>query len=349
VKTRLCMPLAVLVLTACGNPDTQVSTNIASPVSVEDIQPKMIEEYITATGTVSATAEVLLKAESSGYYRLAINPQTSRLFVMGDRVKKGTIIVYIDNPEQENTIRIKSQELTLDISKREYEKQKSLYEKGGVTLHELKNAEKALIDAQYSYDNAMIQLSKLRITAPFDGVIIDLPYYTPGNKIDSGAEMVHLMNYEKLTMETQLPGRHLGRVIPRQPVRVTNYTLPDKIFNGSITQVSPALDPETRSFKATIAVDNPDLLLRPGMFVKSEVVVSQADSTIVIPKNIILTRRNNKIVFVVERGTSVERTIETGLENPDEVQITKGLEIGERLVVGGYETLRNRSAVKIIQ
>ena len=213
----------------------------------------------------------------------------------------------------------------------------------------MKDAEISYIDAQYNYDNALIQLAKMKITASFDGIIVDLPYYTEGIKVDAGSEMVQIMDYKKLNMEVQLPGRLLGRIKEDQPARVTNYTIPDKILYGKITQVSPALDPESRTFKAFIDIDNFDLLLRPGMFVKTEVIVASKDSTIVIPKDIIMTRRNSKIVFVVERGTAFERSITTGLENPDEVEITEGLKSNERLVVDGFETLRNRSKVKIIR
>jgi len=302
-----------LVITACGGPETQTSIDVASPVTVEEVTYKPIEEFITATGTVSATQDVLLKSENAGYYRLAINPETSKPFALGDLVKKDCVIIYLDNPEQENTIKIESQELNLDISESEFEKQKSLYEKGGVTLRELKNSEKTYIDAKYNYDNALIQLSKLKITAPFDGVITDLQYYTEGIKVVSGSEMVHLMNYKKLTMDVKLPGKYLGRIKDNQKARVMNYTLPEEIFDGNIYQVSPVLDPESRTFKATFAVDNPDLLLRPGMFVKAEIIIASIDSTIVIPKDIILSRRNRKIVFVVDRGTAFERAITTGL------------------------------------
>ena len=347
---RIFIPFALLIISmSCGNPDTQVDMDIASPVSVEEVTYKPIEEFITATGTVNATQDVKLKSETAGFYLLAVNPETSGPYALGDIVKKDSVIIYLDNPEQENTIKIESQKLNLDISQREHEKQKSLYEKGGVTLRELKDAEISYIDAQYNYDNALIQLAKMKITASFDGIIVDLPYYTEGIKVDAGSEMVQIMDYKKLNMEVHLPGRLLGRIKEDQPARVTNYTIPDKILNGKITQVSPALDPESRTFKAFIDIDNFDLLLRPGMFVKTEVIVASKDSTIVIPKDIIMTRRNSKIVFVVERGTAFERSITTGLENPDEVEITEGLKSDERLVVDGFETLRNRSKVKIIR
>ncbi|MFC1538353.1 efflux RND transporter periplasmic adaptor subunit, partial [Candidatus Latescibacterota bacterium] len=228
-------PLYFLIMTvACSSPETRVETDIASPVSVEEIMLKPIEEFISATGTVSATQNVSLRAETTGFYRLAVNPKTSKPFAIGDAVTKDQVIIFIDNPEQENSIRIDSQKLDLEISESQFEQQQSLFKIGGVTQRELTNAEIAFINAKYSYDNALISLAKMQIVAPFDGIIADLPYYTPNIKVDSGADMVQIMNYSKLNMEINLPGKLLGIIKEDQPVRTTSYTIPDTYLPGRI-------------------------------------------------------------------------------------------------------------------
>ena len=349
MKLKLAAAGILLLTAACTQPDTRLETSFEVPVSVEDVALKSIEEFAVTTGTVKATKDVFLKNESPGFYRLGVNPTSSRPFALGDFVSKDQAIIYLDNPEQENTIKIESHKLNLENTRREFEKQQSVYDKGGVTLRELKNAERTYIDAQYSYENALIQLAKMKVTAPFEGIIVDLPYYTQGVKLAVNSDMVHLMNYSTLNMEVNLPGKLLGRVEAGQAVRVMNYTLPDKTLDATIAQVSPAIDPETRTFKAKVDIDNPDWLLRPGMFVKAEIVTARADSAVVVPKDAILTRRNRKTVFIVERGFARERRITTGLENPEEMEVTEGLAVNERLVVEGFETLRDGSKVKIVR
>lgn len=349
MKSKIILLIALLFLINCGTPDTGTDTEIAVPVSVEEIKMKPIEEFLTTTGTVNAVKDALLRSETSGFYGLAKNPKTNRPFALGDFVKADQVIIHLDNPEFENTTAIESKKLSLEISKQEFEKQQSLYEKGGVTFRELKNSEKLYMDAQYAYDNARIQLSKLKIIAPFDGVIVDLPYYTPRTKVDANVLMAQVMDYRNLYMDVNLPGKELDRIEVGYPARVMNYTLPDDTLKGKITQVSPALDPDTRSFKASLDIDNPDWLLRPGMFIKAEIVVASKDSAIVIPKDIILSKRRGKTVYIVEKGAAQERAISTGLENPEFVEVTEGLDKDERLVVKGFETLRHRSKVKIIR
>jgi multidrug efflux pump subunit AcrA (membrane-fusion protein) len=85
------------------------------------------------------------------------------------------------------------------------------------------------------------------------------------------------------------------------------------------------------------------------MFVKADIVTNHKDSVIVIPKSIILSRQRGKTVFIVDRGVAAERIIETGLENLTDVEVTRGLVKNERVVTSGFETLSNRSKVKIIK
>jgi len=142
----------LLALVSCNNRQQAETTDIASPVSVEDIKKQSIEKYLNTTGTAKATQEVTLSTEMAGLYRLQNNPVTGRPFKLGDRVKAGQVIAKLDDQEYVNGIAIDAQKLNLEIAEQEYEKQKSLYEKGGVTLRELRNSEVSAKNAKYNYD-----------------------------------------------------------------------------------------------------------------------------------------------------------------------------------------------------
>jgi RND family efflux transporter MFP subunit len=161
--------------------------------------------------------------------------------------------------------------------------------------------------------------------------------------------MLELMNYSKLYAEVFYPAKDLDRIKMNQELRVTHYSLPDDTLGGHVTQVAPALDPETRSFKAYILVNNEQHLLRPGMFVKVETIVARKDSAIVIPKDIILSKRRGKTVYIVDKGAAFERVISTGIENEKQVEVLEGIKEKDRLVIKGFETLGNRSKVKIVK
>ena len=145
----------------CNQSGSGDELEISMPVSVQEIKPGSIEEIISTTATVNAIKNTVIYSEVDGRYRLQTNKKSGKSFAPGDRISNGELVIILDNPEHENNIKIESQKLNLDISKREFEKQQSLYEKGGVTLRELKNSERTLIEAQYTYDNALFQLQKL--------------------------------------------------------------------------------------------------------------------------------------------------------------------------------------------
>jgi len=336
------------IIAACGNQGNQVSSDLAIPVSVTDVLKKPIVQYISTTGTATAASQTTLNTEMAGIYFLGKNPRTGGAFKLGDIVEKGEVIIRLENPETENTIAVKTKKLNLDISDLEYQKQKSLYEKGGVTLREMKNSEVALANANTDYENAKIQLAKMQIASPFRGVIVDLPQVTNGTRVVTNAAAVTLMDYSRLLMEINLPEKNITTIHLGQDVAITNYTLPKDTLKAKINELSPVVSTETRTFKGRLVIDNPELKLRPGMFVKADIEVARRDSAIVISKEIIVSGNRGKTVYVVEKGASRERIITTGLENETSVEVIEGLKKNERVVTKGFETLRNNSKVKII-
>ncbi len=344
-------PLITLVLfIACNRQTQSESTELAIPVSVEDIRLQGIKQFISTTGTVNSTAEVVMNSEMAGDYYIQTNPATGRPFKVGDRINKDQIIIKFENEEYVNNLGFDAVQLNLEISEQEYEKQKSLYEKGGVTLRELRNSEVSKTNAQYNFNNAQIQLEKMNVKAPFAGVIVDMPYYTRGVRIASGSPMVTLMSYSQMYMNINLPEKNMDAIRLGQESLITNYSLPDDTLSGKVTELSPAISTETRTFSGKIDITNPQLKLRPGMFVKADIITASNDSTIVIPKDIILTGGRGKYVFIVGRNSAANmRWITTGLENQNNVEVTEGLAVNDRLIIKGYETLRNNSKVRIIR
>ncbi len=341
--------LGLLIIFQCKNRDEDVNTELALPVSVMNVKTGSIEKLINATGTVNATLVAELKSEIAGKYILQTNSLTRKPFRLGDKVKEGQLIVKIEDKEFENNLNMESKKLNLDVSKQEYQKQESLYKKGGVTLRELRNSEISYINAQNSYENANISMEKIEVRSPFTGIIVDLPYYTNNTKITAGQPLVKLMDFKKMYMEINLPEKNMQIIKPGQLTRITNYVSPDDTLIGRITEISPALSTETRTFKLKIMIDNPELKLHPGMFVKSDIIIEKKDSVIVILKKYILSRNNARKVFVVDKSTAHERVLETGLENNMNIEVVKGLVVNDKLVTKGFETLRDRSKVKVIK
>ncbi|MBN1924982.1 MAG: efflux RND transporter periplasmic adaptor subunit [Prolixibacteraceae bacterium] len=346
-KYFLIAVLAIALFFGCRNEDDTQGADVSVPVRIADVIKKPIFNTLTINGTVTPAGSMELKTEAEGRYMLQVNPRTGKPYRMGDKVKKGEKIIVLENEEYVISIRIDAKKLDLENAKQEYEKQQSLYDKGGVTLSELKNSEVSYINAKYDYENALIQMKKLQVVSPFEGLIVDLPYFTPDIKLASATAVLKVMDYSMLILNVEFPEKFISTVDLGQEAFVTNYNLKDDTLMAAITELSPAINESTRTFKGVMKVKNPELIMRPGMFVKAEIVVEKRDSAIVVDREVIQSKRRGKIVYVVERNTAVEKSINTGIETDDEVEITSGLQPGEKLVVEGYEMLSNRTKVKV--
>lgn len=345
--------LALLIflgaIIACNNQPSNTTTELAVPVSVNDIKPKSIEKIINTTGTLAANKTATVKTEISGSYKLMVNPKTRRPFALGDLVDNGQVIIQIEDAEYLNGLGLESKKLNLEITEQTMKKQQSLYEKGGVTQLDYRNSEVNYTNAKDAFDKANIQLAKMKIRAPFKGVITNLPAVTNGTQVASGVEAFSIVDYSLMTIDVNLPEKYINEVALNQLVRVMNYTLPNDTLKGDIKELSPAISTETRTFKGIVEVPNPDLKLRPGMFSRADIVLARKDSVVVIPKDIIISNQRGKSVFIVDNGTAIEKRITLGYENQTEAEVTSGLKKNDRLVIKGFETLKNRSKVKIVK
>jgi RND family efflux transporter MFP subunit len=341
--------LLLMALSYCSSEDSSIKTEIKIPVSVVSIKPQSISRFIETTGTVYSFKEGAMKSDISGIYELQRNPATGRPFALGDEVKAGQVLIRIEDREFENGLQVEGKKLNLELADNNLKKQQSMYDKGGVTQTELKNAAIQYVNAKYAFENAEIQMAKMSVRAPFDGVIVELPYHTDGVKIDQGQPLLTAMQYDRLLMDVKLPEKHLPEVSVNQKVQISNYNVAKDTIYGKISQISPVVNADTRTFQSVLQIDNSRRLLRPGMFIKAFILSEKRDGTIVIPKETVISRQDGKVVFTIENGIASEKKITTGLESVDVVEVVNGLKVNDRLVVSGFETLRNKSKVSVIQ
>lgn len=336
------------LLSACNNEGRRSAMETTTPVSVQKVAKRSIEKKITTTGTAKAVKSIELKSEMVGTYHLLRNPKTGRPYQLGDQVDAGTVIVRLENREYENNTQLESKELQVSIAEKELEGQEMLYQKGGATQKDVNNAKNSYINSKLTLENAHIALNKMDIKAPFKGVIVALPYFTPGMEVASGSSLVSMMDYSSMYINAQFPENVLNDLKHGQSVYVTNYNLKQDTLSGYIDQLSPAISEETRTFTGVISVENPHLLLRPGMFAKAEIVTERRDSVLAIPKEVIRNDKGRQIVFVVQRNNAEERVVQTGISDENYIEVT-GLKAGDEIVIKGYEWLRNRSKIKVMK
>ena len=234
-KSIFIIAAAFIAITGCRNQDQNLNADVEIPVSVENIKLKSIEEFINTTGTAFPKGEITLKSKITASYFLEKNPATGRFWQLGDKIKAGALIARLEDKEYVNSIKLETNQLNLELTETDYKKQESLYEKGGVTLKELKTAGINYENAKTTVENSKLQLDKTRIVAPIDGVIVDLPYYTQSTQVETGSVIAKIMDYQVMYMDVQLPEKYISVIKPGQLVKLTNYTIPEDTIIGNIS------------------------------------------------------------------------------------------------------------------
>ncbi|GHV68240.1 hemolysin D [Bacteroidia bacterium] len=334
---------------ACSGNRSNSNVDTTTPVWIEDATRRVIEECITATGTAKATKTVELKSEIVGQYVLQTNPKTGRPYQLGDIVEQGAVVVKISNREYENGIQLESKKLQVQITEKEWEGHKSLLVKGGSTQKDINNAESAYINAKLALETAYISLGKMRVNAPYKGVLVNLPYYTPNVELASGSVIAGVMDYSKMYLETQFPENAIDKLTVGQNVYITNYNIKSDTLKGKLTQLSPAINESTRTFTGFITIENPELKLRPGMFAKADIVTTHKENILAVKKDAVVNRRGSKMLYTIERSTASEKVVKTGISDAQYIEIISGITESDKIVTKGYEWLREGSRVKVMR
>ena len=330
----------------CGRQTEQRSVDLTVPVTVQTVGWDTMESTVTATGTLRSIQEAQLITEVEGIFFLEKTKQSGKL-AEGSRVEKGQLVARLVNEELMANARIESRNLALSRAIKNLNEQEVMFKRGLVTEKEVDEARTVAADATSNQKDSRIQIEKTRVESPISGILTGLTGLTEGTLIESRTIIGTIMNYDQVLVDLKIPNAFISKITLGQTLRVENYAFPDRVFAGAISAVDPALDPNTRTFRVVGAVNNPDLLLRPGMFVKAEIVTESREDVVVIPRRYVLTRQNSKVVFVEEEGRAQMRNVTTGLEDRELVEITEGIEAGERLITSNYETLRARTRVRV--
>jgi RND family efflux transporter MFP subunit len=337
------MTVLVLFTAACGDPDNEQVAELTIPVTVEAVGRGDIAAYLSATGTVQARREENVTTDVEGVLRLV------RPLAAGQAVRAGQLLAEVDNPEYLLDVRVESQRMAMENAQRELEKQEALFAEGGVTEKELEIARRTALDARLNYETATLKAGKVRIVAPVSGIVSGLQTGADGTRVPARFQICSIKDYASVLIPVKLPNTDLGRVQPGQEALIRNYALPDDVFEGRLHTIDPTIDPQTRTFTVTVEAPNPDLRLRPGMFVKVDLVQERHEQAVVIPKTALQVRNNTPVVFIVEGASAEMREVTTGIEAGETVEIVSGLSEGERLVIRGQETLRDKAKVRILE
>lgn len=197
------------------------------------------------------------------------------------------------------------------------------------------------------------QQSFQKVVAPFDG-IITVRRVDPGALITQGSqsanlELFQIAKIDRLRVYVSVPQRVARYLREGMPAEVLSPEFPDRQFRGTVTNVSGALDPNTRTRQTEIKVDNPDHELLPGMYAEVRITGLREAPWIRVTGTCLVARADGQFVVVVRDGKAHYQAIEIGRDFGDEVEVKSGLAGGEELVVNPSDDIREGEPLKPVR
>ncbi|HEY4930387.1 MAG TPA: efflux RND transporter periplasmic adaptor subunit [Terriglobales bacterium] len=344
--------LAVISLVGCSEtkPAAQTPAEKVHGVAVMQVQKTSVPEVVEATGTVRAALSAQLSSQVMGTItRVNVHE--------GDRVRRGEVLVAIDEAQQQAAFAganaglhasqesIAAADADYALAESTMKRYQMLYDKKSVSPQEFDEvktrlaAAKARRDAAHAnreqaeagVSQAGTAMSFTKVRAPFDGIVI-AKLAEPGAMASPGVPLLTVEDPSHFRLEATVDESKIAAVLLGESVPVVIDSLGEQTITGKVVQIVPAADPGSRTF--TVKIDLPvNPQMRTGLFGRARFARGQHDA-IAIPKTAVLSRGQLQAVYVVgsDRLASL-RYVTLGPASSDQVEVLSGLQNGDRIVV----------------
>ena len=345
-KVLIGIAVVLVVLAALAVVKTmQIRKIISSPwppesatISTAVVHEEMWPDTLTAVGSVNADQGVTVAPEIAG--------TVSEIdFESGAQVKQGDLLLRLDTSTEEAQLR--AAQAQADWTKVSAERERKLVADKTASQSELDQAEAAWKQADANADNIHATIAKKTIRAPFAGKL-GIRLVNLGEQLDVGKGIVSLQSLSPVFVDFSLPQQEFAKLQTGLKLRAAAEAFPTNQFEGEISAINPDLDASTRSVRVRAKFENPEELLRAGMFARVAVVLPQENSVKVIPATALLSAPYGDSVFIVTPDTNGSTNlvvhqafIRTGRARGDFVSVESGLNLGDKVATAGLFKLRN--------
>lgn len=329
------------MLSACGvgeasDPESEIA-QAATPVPVEAALPIRADIF----ATYSATAAIASDFDAPVTARVA-GEIVEIMVEEGDRVRSGQILARLDG--ERLRLEMLSAEANLERAEKELRRNVDLHERGIVSTAMFEGLKYDLdaLRATYELKRLNYEYSNIRATIP--GVVSSRDIKS-GQNLAVGQVAFRITETSELIAHLQIPQAELGKFDIGYTAYCEVASMPDSRFPATIIRISPTIDAENGTFRATALIENQNHELAPGMFGRFTVAYEKHGNALVIPLNAIVDEDDESTVYVIRDDEVIRRTVETGVRSDGRVEILAGLQEDEAVVVVGHSGLRDGSKV----
>lgn len=349
-KALLTIVAALLVAVAVGaghwylniRPDTAAAPAAGGPPSVPVeaaiVQTAVVSDEVSAVGTLRSNESVMIRPEIAG--RIA-----SINFKEGEPVEAGQVLVSLDDSTHQ--AELADARAALKLAESNFRRLDELFKKGSITARERDEALARLESTRATLQLSQARLDKTDVTAPFAGML-GLRRVSPGDYVTPGQDLVNLEDIDPIKVDFRIPERHLSSLSTGQLIRVRVDAFPSRAFDGEVYAIDPQIDPGGRSIAIRAYIDNPDLVLRPGLFARVRLVVAERPGAMVVPEEAIVPRGDQRYVFRVVDGKAALTEVTIGQRQGGNVEIVAGLSRDDTVVTAGQLKIRDGAPVVVL-
>jgi len=185
-----------------------------------------------------------------------------------------------------------------------------------------------------------------QVTAPMAGVVAKVSM-DPGSMVAPSVPLVIIMNTDAVKITVSVIESEIGKVHDGLPVQVVVPAWPDRKFSGHVSNVLPVVDPMSRTAKVEVKVPNPEYLLKPGMSATAELILGRHTGVVTIPRAAVIEKMGEKYVFLFDNGKAKKADIQTGYDDGQQVEVTSGVQAGNRLITSDLNVLKDGTKVRV--
>lgn len=340
MKPLYLISLSLLLITACKSKKEAPKEIIAPktpPVVVDVIITGLqdIHSTIEANGTVVANEYVELHSEVNGRLTYLNIPE-------GSTIQQGTVVAKINDADLQ--AQMNKSKVALEMAIKNEERLKKLISVNYINQADYDIALNAVngYKADIAYYQSLID--KTVIKAPFSG-IVGLKQVSPGAYLTPATVIVTIQQVDKVKIDFTIPEEYSSLIKKGNLVEIVVDANKQIKKKAIIIATEPQVSQNTRNLKVRALLQ--DGKANPGAFVKVLLAANNEQKGIFVPTNSIIPDDKNKILVLVKNGKAAFTNIETGSRQANNIEVTKGLQIGDSVVVTGVLFAKPKAILKV--
>lgn len=308
------------------------------PVEVVRLKRQRVVEELQAVGTLRANQSVVLRPEVTG--RVAAIG-----FRDGQLVKQGQLLVGLDAAL--NEAEVAQARAELELANANLKRTADLASKNFVSSSAQDTAESNVTVLAAKLQLAQARLAKMKIVAPFDGVV-GLRAVSIGDVVKDGTDLVNIEDVRRLKVDFRLPERIFTQLKVGQPIEVTTDAVPGGGYSGKVDAINPRIDAAGRSLEVRAELPNADGRLRPGMFARVRVIVGDRADALMVPEEAIVPQGDSFFVFRVVDDKAQRVPVKLGVRRDAQVELLSGVKADDRIITAGVRVQRDGQPVRVV-